>query len=194
MTSDSSFLELFCSDIKAFLAKLDSCLDTSTSSNISELIYSQSDNDSDSIVVKKIRDIIINNGPTISMLAPVNGYVTQGIDSTSSHDGIDIVSKKGDFIKAANFGVVIFSGLNGDLGNTLIISHPYNYFTLYGHCDTIFVKERQKINKGDIIALLGDSGEASAPHLHFEIWKNDEIIDPRKIIHKYGDLDVSKEW
>ena len=163
-------------------------------SNISELISSQTDSESDSIVVKKIRDIIINHGPIISMISPVNGYVTQGIDTTSNHDGIDIVSQKGDIIKAANFGIVVFSGLNGDLGNTLIISHPYNYFTIYGHCDTIFVKERQKINKGDIIALLGDSGEASAPHLHFEIWKNDEIIDPRKIIHKYGDLDVSKEW
>ena len=45
-----------------------------------------------------------------------------------------------------------------------------------------------------MVALLGDSGDTSAPHLHFEIWKYNETIDPRKIINKYGDLDVSKEW
>ena len=163
-------------------------------SNISELVYSQPSSNSDSVVVKKIKNIIKNNGPKILMIAPVNGYVTQGIDSTSKHNGIDIVSNKGDIIQAANSGYVIFSGFDGELGNTLIISHPYNYFTLYGHCDTILVKERQRVNKGDVVALLGDSGDTSAPHLHFEIWKNNETIDPRKIINKYGDLDVSKEW
>ena len=136
----------------------------------------------------------MNNGPTISMVAPIEGFVTQALDSLKNHNGIDIVSKKGDIIKAAGSGVVVFSGSSGNLGNTLIISHPYNYFTLYGHCDTIFVKERQLINKGDGIALLGNSGETTAPHLHFEIWRNDIAIDPRKIISKYGDLDVSKEW
>ena len=162
-------------------------------SNVSELVLSQSD-ESDSLVVRKIRDMIMDNGPMISMAAPIEGFVTQAIDSLKNHNGIDIVSKKGDIIKAADSGVVVFSGFSGNLGNTLIVSHPYDYFTLYGHCDTIFVEERQLINKGEGIALLGDSGETTAPHLHFEIWKNDKAIDPRKIISKYGDLDVSKEW
>ena len=167
---------------------------TDFESNITDLVLSHSNVDSDSLLIKNIRDMIINDGPKIFMLAPVDGFVTQGIDSTINHDGIDIVSNKGDIIKAADTGNVIFSGVYGKLGNTLIISHPYNYFTLYGHCDTILVKERQRVNKGEEIALLGDSGETNAPHLHFEIWRNNEAIDPRKIINKYGDLDVSKEW
>ena len=46
---------------------------------------------------------------------------------------------------------------------------------------------------GSIIATLGETGKTTAPHLHFEIWRNDTIIDPRNIIKKYGELDVSAE-
>ena len=115
------------------------------------------------------------------------------IDIEKNHHGIDLVSEKGDQIIAPQDGVVIFSGINGYLGNTLIISHNYNYFTLYGHCDTLLVHERERVLQGDIIATLGESGETTAPHLHFEIWHNDSIIDPRDIINKYGELDVSTE-
>jgi len=94
---------------------------------------------------------------------------------------------------ASQDGIVIFSGNNGDSGNTLIISHPYNYHTIYSHCDSLLVKGRNQVSKGDIIATVGQTGKATAPHLHFEIWYNDSIIDPRNIINKYGDLDVSTE-
>ena len=149
--------------------------------------------DSDSLILRKIKELMIQKGHNISMIPPINGYVTQGINESKNHSGIDIVSKKGDQIKAAEGGVVIFSGSHGDLGKTLIISHPYNYFTTYSHCDSLFVKERDIILKGDPIALLGESGKTEGPHLHFEIWHNDTIIDPRKIIKKYEEKDVSTE-
>ena len=57
--------------------------------------------------------------------------------------------------------------------------------------DSLFIKERSLVLKGDMIATIGESGKATAPHLHFEIWYNDSIIDPRVIINKYGELDVS---
>ena len=127
------------------------------------------------------------------MSAPIDGYSTEGLNKINDHNGIDIVSKKGDFIKCAEDGIVVFSGENGDLGKTVIVSHPFNYFTIYSHCDSLFVKQRDVVSKGDYIAILGDTGKTTGPHLHFEIWHNDIIIDPRNVIKKYGELDVSAE-
>jgi len=162
--------------------------------NIVDIVSSQKFSDkSDSLIVRNIKGIINKGGPALSIIPPINGFITQGIDTLNSHNGIDIISYKGDKIKSALDGIVIFSGNNRDLGNLLIISHSYNYFTLYGHCDSIFVKQREIVKKGQMIATVGESGETTAPHLHFEIWHNNQIIDPRDIIQKYGDLDVSAE-
>ena len=148
---------------------------------------------SDSLIVREIYDVVNSQISKISFLAPVDGFVTQSINSINNHNGIDIAAEMGKMILASQNGIVIFSGENRDLGNTLIISHPYNYFTVYSHCDSLLIKERSRVLKGDIIATIGESGKATAPHLHFEIWYNDSIIDPRNIINKYGDLDVSTE-
>ena len=162
--------------------------------NIIDIVSSQKFSEkSDSLILRNIKGIINKGGPALSITPPINGFITQGIDTLNSHNGIDIISYKGDKIKSALDGIVIFSGDNRDLGNLLIISHSYNYFTLYGHCDSIFVKQREIVRKGQMIATVGESGETTAPHLHFEIWHNNQIIDPRDIIQKYGDLDVSAE-
>ena len=160
---------------------------------ISTMNNSKFQQTSDSILIRSISNVINDRISTISFLAPVDGFVTQSINKLKNHNGIDIASEKGNSILASYNGIVIFSGYNRDLGNTLIISHPYNYFTVYSHCDSLFVEERQKVLKGDVIAAVGESGKTTAPHLHFEIWYNDSIIDPRNIINKYGDLDVSTE-
>ena len=148
---------------------------------------------SDSVIVREIHNLINNQVSRFSFLAPVDGFVTQSINIDNNHNGIDIASEKGEIILASQDGLIIFSGYKGDLGNTLIISHPYNYYTIYSHCDSLLIKGRQRVSKGDIIATVGKTGKATAPHLHFEIWYNDSIIDPRNIINKYGDLDVSAE-
>jgi len=150
-------------------------------------------NSSDSLLVREIHNAVYNRVAGSFFLPPIDGFVTQSIDKSKNHNGIDIAAELGESILASNDGIVIFSSMNGDLGNSIIISHPYNYFSVYGHCDSLYVKERKKVNKGDIIASVGKTGKATAPHLHFEIWYNDSIIDPRNIINKYGDLDVSTE-
>tara|TARA_B100000959_G_C14743597_1_gene526123 strand:- start:73 stop:687 length:615 start_codon:yes stop_codon:yes gene_type:complete len=149
--------------------------------------------ESDSLILRNIKAIINRGGASSSMIAPIDGFITQGIDTLISHNGVDIISYKGDKIKSALDGIILFSGENGDLGKSLIISHPYNYFTVYGHCDSILCNQREIVKKGQIIATVGETGVATAPHLHFEVWHNNQIIDPREIIQKYGDLDVSTE-
>ena len=148
---------------------------------------------SDSLALRDIKKVIHTGATSSSMIAPIDGFVTQGLDVENNHNGIDIISYKGDHIKSALDGVVIFSGENKNLGNTLIVSHPYNYFTVYGHCDSLMVSERDLVKKEQIIATVGESGITTAPHLHFEVWYNNVIIDPREIIKKYGDVDVSTE-
>jgi len=163
-------------------------------SDINDIIF-KNEYDSDSLVLREIKKLIISKAHNIAMIAPVEGYVTQGIEIAKNHNGIDIISKKGkgDNIKAAEDGVVIFADDYGDLGKTIILSHSHDYFTIYSHCDSLLVDERDLILKGSTIATLGETGKTTAPHLHFEIWRNDTIIDPRNIIKKYGELDVSTE-
>jgi murein DD-endopeptidase MepM/ murein hydrolase activator NlpD len=164
-------------------------------SNTVDIIFNEnSSRSSDSLILRQIKNSIIADGPVISMIAPVDGYSTEGLNIETNHNGVDIVSKKGDLVKSAQNGIVIFAGDNGDSGNTVIISHPFNYFTVYSHFDSVFVKQRDIVLKGDHIGTLGETGKIKAgPHLHFEIWHNDTIIDPRNVIKKYGELDVSTE-
>ena len=75
-------------------------------------------------------------------------------------------------------GIILFSGWKYPFGNTIIIYHGGDYFSFYGHNFENLVFEKESVKRGHIIGLVGNSGETSGPHLHFEIWKNGEPIDP----------------
>ena len=125
-------------------------------------------------------------------LMPVKGIVTKGIGGEDkNHFGIDIAAKLGDKIQASQEGMVVFSGKYNDYGNTIIIAHPNNYYTLYSHLQKHLVHQRKYVNQGDYIGTIGETGKSDGPHLHFEIWKNNIIIDPREIIKEYKKKDVS---
>ncbi len=125
---------------------------------------------------------------------PVDGYVTQGLELERSgyeHYGIDIAAKARELIKSPASGMVVFSGDMGELGNTIILAHKKGFFTVYGHNDENLVKIRQQVNRGSAIARVGESGLSDGPHLHFEIWKNSEVLDPREFIEIYKEKDIS---
>ena len=124
-------------------------------------------------------------------LAPVDGYVTRGLNIKESHFGIDIAAKYLDNIYSSGYGRVIFSGVNEDLGNTIIINHPGGFVTMYAHNDSNLVLQGDIVDKGQVIARIGETGNSQGPHLHFEIWKNTQVLDPRGIIPKYKRKDVS---
>ena len=130
-----------------------------------------------------------------SMIPPVSGYVTQGLDlkSNFTHTGIDIAAKKGEEILSPADGLVVFSGITDDLGKTIIISHSNNLFSLYGHNDKNTVNPRTIVNKGDVIGYVGETGNTDGPHLHFELWKNSEVLDPRDYINIYKKKDISTD-
>ena len=124
---------------------------------------------------------------------PVEGYITKGLshDRDPNHFGIDIAAKLKSPVSSAQEGLIIFAGDYENYGKTIIIAHPNNYYTLYSHLHSTSVKQRDYVKAKQIIGKIGDSGKSDGPHLHFEIWKNHLIIDPRELIKEYKNKDVS---
>jgi len=119
-------------------------------------------------------------------LAPVNGLITKKFNSgPRKHFGIDIAGKIGDPVLASAAGIVVFAGWTPELGNMVVISHTDDYITVYGHNDRLNVQERQSVKKGELIALLGETGYSMGPHLHFEVWHHGLALDPQTVIPKY---------
>jgi murein DD-endopeptidase MepM/ murein hydrolase activator NlpD len=110
-------------------------------------------------------------------LRPVPGGVTSGFGvrvhpvtgETRMHTGIDLHADQGDPIKAAAGGTVAFAGVRSGYGNTVIIDHGNQYATLYGHASKLLVSTGEKVSAGETIALVGATGLATGPHLHFEV-------------------------
>jgi len=121
----------------------------------------------------------------------VDGYVTRGLQLENNHLGIDIATKNQNDVRIPLAGRVVYSGISDDLGKSIIVSHSGGFVTVYGHNDTIFVKSGDVLQKNQIISRVGETGKSKGPHLHFEIWKNLQVLDPREIISEYKEKDVS---
>ncbi len=122
---------------------------------------------------------------------PVSGIITSrygkrsspgGIGSTN-HKGLDIAASAGTPIYAVAAGTVTFSGSRGELGNLVIVNHGNGVETYYGHCSKLKVSKGQKVNAGDKIALIGQTGSATGPHLHLEIHINGKVVNPQKYVY-----------
>ena len=97
------------------------------------------------------------------------------------HPGIDIPLNYGTPVLALFDGVVVWAGPRGGYGNTVILQHHNNTFTLYGHCAKITVETGQSVLAGEQIAIVGSTGESTGPHVHLEYWVNNRYVDPMVI-------------
>lgn len=100
------------------------------------------------------------------------------------HNGIDIAVPKGTEIKAVMPGKVVYSGYSRGYGNCVIIEHENGIQTVYAHNSKNLVKTGQTVTKDTVIALSGDSGRTTGPHLHFEVRKNGNPVNPLAMINK----------
>jgi len=99
------------------------------------------------------------------------------------HNGIDLISNVGTKVYAPGGGRVSFTGYKGGYGKVIEINHGFGYVTLYGHLSKIYVHRGQKVKRGDLIALSGNSGKLSTgPHLHYEVRHDDIPLNPRKFM------------
>lgn len=94
------------------------------------------------------------------------------------HTGMDIGAPKGANIVAAENGTVIQAGWNNAYGNMIVINHGGNLVTLYAHASKLLVSVGQQVTKGQVIAKVGSTGYSTGPHLHFEVRKNGDPVNP----------------
>lgn len=100
----------------------------------------------------------------------------------SYHRGIDFAGKRGSDVVAVASGVVIRSERASGYGNVVEIRHADGFSTLYGHNQKNLVSEGEMVSKGQTIALLGSTGRSSGPHVHFEVHRNDKIVNPLRYV------------
>jgi murein DD-endopeptidase MepM/ murein hydrolase activator NlpD len=114
------------------------------------------------------------------------GFVTRGQvragDPDESHPGIDIAVPIGSLVRAAGGGVVATAGTDPDYGLFVLLRHPDGYETMYGHASRLLVREGDSVPAGQVIALSGNTGRSTAPHLHFEVRRAGKSLDPLTLV------------
>ncbi len=95
------------------------------------------------------------------------------------HSGIDISSERGTAVKAPAPGIVVFAGPQAEYGNLVILDHGNDIKSLYGHLQKVQVIQGQRVERGQLIAVSGNTGKSSGPHLHYEILVKGQAVNPR---------------
>jgi murein DD-endopeptidase MepM/ murein hydrolase activator NlpD len=111
--------------------------------------------------------------------SPIGARVAPGGIGSTNHQGIDIGAAYGTNILASKSGVVLLACWYGGYGNCVIIQHGYGgYYTTYGHMSRILVYEGQEVDQGQVIGLVGSTGNSTGPHIHFEIHEAGVVKNP----------------
>ncbi len=114
---------------------------------------------------------------------PVKGHITSKFSFKEKHYAVDIAVDANTNVVAAANGVIIFSEWNPDTGNVIVIKHKSGLSSIYKHNSKIFKQQGDLVEAGEVIAIAGTTGELSTgPHLHFELWDNQQPLDPSKYI------------
>ena len=130
---------------------------------------------------------LLENLPTYP---PIRGFINAPFRvkskfSLTDHLGVDLSSIDDRVVKAAAKGFVVFSNWTYYYGNTVIIDHQNGYLTIYAHNERNLVEQRQLVDRGEPIAILGNTGHSAGAHLHFEIWLDGVPVDPLTLIPEF---------
>jgi murein DD-endopeptidase MepM/ murein hydrolase activator NlpD len=125
--------------------------------------------------------------------SPVPGGVGSGFGARVGHDGtthqhpgLDLWAKTGDSVSSAASGTVDYAGPAGTYGNLVIVKHENGYSTRYAHLSHVGVKVGEHVDVGQQLGNAGSTGLSDAPHLHFEVRKGDQAIDPTALLPLNG--------
>ncbi len=123
-------------------------------------------------------------------IRPARGWETSGFGFRHSpftgeeefHKGLDIANRKGTPVMATADGVISFVGPKGNLGNVVVIDHGHGITTRYAHLSKAMQKRGARVQRGDLVAKMGNSGRSTGPHLHYEVRLNGVPVNPHKYI------------
>ena len=115
----------------------------------------------------------------IAFYAPLKGLISDSFNLKNDHFGVDVLAAENEAIKASLGGTVVFSDWTTETGYSIAIQHENNLISFYKHNSVLLKKTGELVKAGDVIAIIGNSGEfSSGPHLHFEMWHKGKAIDP----------------
>lgn len=124
---------------------------------------------------------------SIPNISPVDGWITKSFikdakNQANSHLGVDFAAKEGTPIRATAPGIVESVVNDTYYGLFITIKHKFGFVTRYGHCMQVLVLKEDTVKRGQAIALVGNTGSSSAPHVHYEIVKDGKPVDPNRYI------------
>ncbi|MDD2965476.1 MAG: M23 family metallopeptidase [Bacteroidales bacterium] len=168
---------------------------------ITSQLYVQSKSFDELFKLAKSKDLLLRSIPAIQPISAKElkfigsyfGYRIHPIYKVKKfHEGLDFVASIGAKVYATGDGVVTQAGRNvGDgYGNKIIINHGFGYQTVYAHLSSFKVKEGQKVKRGDLIGLVGNTGLSSGPHLHYEVLRNNQNVNP--VYYFFSDMEPQK--
>jgi murein DD-endopeptidase MepM/ murein hydrolase activator NlpD len=133
--------------------------------------------------LKKTGDSPEQISEDLPYIRPVQGWITRKFGASSDspaglHQGVDYAAPTGTPIRATAPGMVSEVRSDPYFGEIVSVKHHYGFVTRYGHCSQILVSEGTHVKRGQTIALVGNTGRSSAPHLHYEVLKDGETVDP----------------
>ncbi len=115
----------------------------------------------------------------ILFFPPLNGSISDSINTQKGHYGVDIIAPKDEPVKSTLNGTVIFADWTPDNGNVIHIQHAHNLISVYKHNSVLLKKVGDYVKTGEPIAIIGNSGKLSTgPHLHFELWHKGIVLNP----------------
>lgn len=118
-------------------------------------------------------------------IVPIIGTVSQKFDAENAHQGLDLAAPVDEPVYATQSGNITFTGDKGDLGMTIEIKHNKTYITRYSHLGRYAVKKGDYVRQGEVIGFVGLTGNTSGPHLHYEVLRNGEYMDPENYFNHY---------
>jgi len=160
---------------------------SNTRANKNALIYMQKDLEiREAEITRILESYKYGNAPGDKFMWPVAGRIASGfgmrrhpiLGTMRMHAGIDLIAPNGTLVKAADGGQIIQAGYDGGYGYSIVVYHGGGFATWYAHLSRILVAVGQNVSRGEVIGLVGATGWATGPHLHFEVRINGAAQNP----------------